>query len=682
MTATTDAEKRTGFLARLRADQSGNVVAIVAAALLPLTVMIGGGIDMSRVYMVKTRLQQACDAGVLAGRKAVGEGTFDADAQARAENFFQSNFPDGYQSTANTDFDTSSTNGGTTVTGVATTEVPTLIMDAFGKDKFDLQVTCDAKLEVSNSDIMMVLDTTGSMVCPEDSDTEECEDYIDDYGIVEGENGTTSRMVALKAAMIDFNEILADAASGTTARIRYGFVPFSSSVNVGKLVYDLDPSYLVGGSSGDTVTYQSRVPVYKKVASTTDETLKFRTGSTTYSAWTTSSACDSDSDRYASNSSSGLSIRYGTTSSSTSSSTWYASNGANSGYTNGEPATTSSEPGYYFEFSHGSWTYVFTRSGTNYGTCVRKAKKFTYTYDGTETGAEFSHYEYKAVNRDVYDYVQTGVSLISSSITDPSDNILDDPDDVTWAGCIQERETVSDASFSYNSLTESISPSGATDLDIDTAPNSAGTKWSPLWPEIAYYRLTSGGYLEDDATSNYGGKASGPCPTEARLLSEMDATSFAAYANSLNPVGGTYHDVGAIWGARLASPDGIFSDNVLEEPDNQSAVSRHMIFLTDGQLSTGYASATAYGVEWHDRKVTDDGYTDQNARHLSRFAALCDAIKAKGIRIWVISFGTDLSTSLSDCASANSTKPATDQEELINAFVSIAQSIADLRLSK
>src|SRR3546814_4518348 len=64
-----------GFLTRLLHNEAGNTLAIVAAAIFPLAGMIGGGLDMSRLYLAKTRLQQACDAGALAGRKAMGSGS-------------------------------------------------------------------------------------------------------------------------------------------------------------------------------------------------------------------------------------------------------------------------------------------------------------------------------------------------------------------------------------------------------------------------------------------------------------------------------------------------------------------------------------------------------------------------------------------------------------------------------
>ena len=79
MTAKTDAAKRTGILARLRKDQSGNTVAIFAAALFPMAGLVGGAVDMARLYSVKNRLQAGCDAGSLAARKIMGNGRWDVN---------------------------------------------------------------------------------------------------------------------------------------------------------------------------------------------------------------------------------------------------------------------------------------------------------------------------------------------------------------------------------------------------------------------------------------------------------------------------------------------------------------------------------------------------------------------------------------------------------------------------
>ena len=58
-----------GLFARLARDAAGNTLAIVAASIAPILAMVGGGVDMGRSYLAESRLQQACDAGVLAARK-------------------------------------------------------------------------------------------------------------------------------------------------------------------------------------------------------------------------------------------------------------------------------------------------------------------------------------------------------------------------------------------------------------------------------------------------------------------------------------------------------------------------------------------------------------------------------------------------------------------------------------
>ena len=59
-------------LRRVLRDRGGNTFIIVTAALMPLLAMVGGAVDIGRSYVTETRLQQACDAGVLAARKQLG----------------------------------------------------------------------------------------------------------------------------------------------------------------------------------------------------------------------------------------------------------------------------------------------------------------------------------------------------------------------------------------------------------------------------------------------------------------------------------------------------------------------------------------------------------------------------------------------------------------------------------
>ena len=60
--------------------------------------------------------------------------------------------------------------------------------------------------------------------------------------------------------------------------------------------------------------------------------------------------------------------------------------------------------------------------------------------------------------------------------------------------------------------------------------------------------------------------------------------------------------------------------------------------------------------------------------------ALCEAVKAKGIRIWVVAFASGLTSELSTCASTNSAFTASNASQLDEAFQSIAKQVGELRV--
>jgi len=211
-----------GLLARLLRDRAGNALAMAAAALFPLLAMIGGGIDIGRGYISETRLQQACDAGVLAARKRLGteaaiSGQIPEGAAAAGERFFNLNFRNGDYGTTDRTF-AMTLEDDYAVTGAATVQVPTTIMAIFGKEAIPVSVACQAQLNMANADVMMVLDVTLSMTTTNPGDT-------------------VPRIDALKDSVRNFYLQLATAASPST-RLRFGFVPYSSNVNVGGLLKD------------------------------------------------------------------------------------------------------------------------------------------------------------------------------------------------------------------------------------------------------------------------------------------------------------------------------------------------------------------------------------------------------------------------------------------------------------
>jgi Mg-chelatase subunit ChlD len=101
---------------------------------------------------------------VLAGRKAMAaSGTYGATEQAKANKMFNFNINENRTETSTAVFTSSADTTGH-VTGTATT-MPTTLMKLFTYNSLPLKVQCSAELQMSNADVMFVLDTTGSMAC-------------------------------------------------------------------------------------------------------------------------------------------------------------------------------------------------------------------------------------------------------------------------------------------------------------------------------------------------------------------------------------------------------------------------------------------------------------------------------------------------------------------------------------
>ncbi|WP_261269422.1 pilus assembly protein [Sphingomonas sp. LC-1] len=229
-----------GLLARLAGDRRGNVMALWVFSLIPLVALVGSAIDLGTGYVTRKQMQIACDAGVLAGRRAMTAGAVDDTVRAEATKFFNFNYRQGlYGSKPFTPSISSTTTSKTTVVIDAATTVPTSIMRIFGFTELPVKVSCNASQDFVNTDIVFVLDTTGSMA---DKATP---------------SDTSTKIQALRAAVLALYDQLAPIQTQLTAsgmRLRYGVVPYSSAVNVGKAIRAANPNYMLSGPW----TYQSR----------------------------------------------------------------------------------------------------------------------------------------------------------------------------------------------------------------------------------------------------------------------------------------------------------------------------------------------------------------------------------------------------------------------------------------
>lgn len=600
-----------GVLMRLAGDTAGTTLAMMAAAMIPTIVIAGSAIDVTRMYVTKTRLQQACDAGVLAGRKFLLDSaatTLDSNAQAQAQKFFGNNFKAGWMGTTAVSFSPTKT-GDNQVAGTASATVPMTIMASFGQTQKVVTTTCEARFDLADADIMFVLDTTGSMSCvPSASAT--CSGASATYTRGDGTTGyyateaSGSKLQVVRDAVLLFYDTMVANADPST-HIRYGFVPYASSVNVGS---QLQQSWLV-----DSWKYQSRRAV--------GDSPNGNYTDTTYNNQTLAQ-CDARVGRSL-------------------------------------PANTDD-----YKFDTNNAATVYTKRSYSGTTCVIRAQPMRPIWRYNQWTQDVSQFKTGAA---VQDPTKFSVSLNK------------------WQGCIEERDTTASTTFNAASLPG--------DLDPDLQPTSDATKWRPSWPEIIYDR--SGSYVAAPSDSTGTNTSWGDtnmrqsgytaCGMPAQRLQTMTRGQVSSYVNNVDfkPLGGTYHDVGMIWGTRFLSPTGPFSGDTAPWPGRNSP-NRHIIFMSDGSMAPNADIYGLYGMETLDGRVAAGSTGTLTARHNERFKAVCAAAKARNITVWMIAFGVGgvLTPEMQACASPGKAFYVPDGQSLKDKFKEIATQIAELRLSK
>jgi hypothetical protein len=208
------------MLRRLWKDTKGNTLAIFAAALVPLVVVIGSGLDLSFAYMAKAKLQNACDAAALAGRQSMDGNSWTTANETEARKFFDFNFPDGTLGAQSLAFDIDQDpNDNSQIIGIASAAIPTSLMHIFGFDTIDIQANCDAKRDLGHNDVMLVLDTTGSMTNSPSI-------------------GGDTKIVRLRNGASGLYRALEDSANGSITR--FGIVSYSQTVNVARSLKNRD----------------------------------------------------------------------------------------------------------------------------------------------------------------------------------------------------------------------------------------------------------------------------------------------------------------------------------------------------------------------------------------------------------------------------------------------------------
>jgi Flp pilus assembly protein TadG len=688
-----DAKRRGGFLSRLLRDQTGNVLAITAASVIPLIGVIGGAVDMSRIYLAKSRLQAACDSAVLAGRKAMSGTNYTDDARNRANAMFGFNFQDANYGTENTVFNSSATVDGQ-VNGTATTEIPMVLMQILGISEKDISVTCSADVQVPNIDIVFVLDVTGSM-----NDTINSVKKID----------------SLKAATKGFYDTIAAAMIGNTrSQVRYGFVPYSQAVNVSEL-FVASPDASLGQLSLDhlanSMVVESRVANFNTEVTGSGWTADPNSTPTSFDqklsttvassrapdVATTSSATkisNNDCQNYSENEAfniGGINVNVFLTprtfypGEGVGDTVLYKPEGSTSWQAN-EPTSGDSFIKATFSRVSGTWNDDNGAKTKYYRECTRRVTHTRFIKQGKTY--KFTNWTYKPVTYNSSAY-KAGTALSYVTSIDPDYAVTTagqyDPvqlrqlpnqvgltsSSMQWSQkCIEERTTTAASTFTPI-------PAAATDLDYKTGGVTNPLRWRPMMRPLTYLRS---GSAEVTTTDNYGNPSTA-CPSASmRNLRTYTESQFDAYVDTLSPNGYTYLDVGMVWGLRLISPQGMWSSRNLTGP-NGGQIARHIIFLTDGEPVSAGSTYSAYGVEQMSKRITGNTGESAATLHSRRFQALCDAERG-AVNIWAVAFGTSVTGNMSNCADPGRAMQANNTAQLTAAFTRIANEVADLRLTQ
>jgi hypothetical protein len=158
--------------------------------------------------------------------------------------------------------------------------------------------------------------------------------------------------------------------------------------------------------------------------------------------------------------------------------------------------------------------------------------------------------------------------------------------------------------------------------------------------------------------------------------------------------GGTTGNLGLVWGWRTLSPEwrGLWGDAALPLDYNTPLMDKVVIMLTDGQnqfydhppAGPSGSDYTAYG------RLHEFGFATLDAARAeldTRMTNICTAMKAQGIILYTITFGSTPNSSTQNLYRNCATEPgyywhAPNNSTLQTVFHSIAEQLSNLRIAE
>jgi Flp pilus assembly protein TadG len=240
--------KETSILQRFKSDERGATLIMFAGALMLVLVSAGGAVDIGRRAMAKDELSSAVDAAALAACRAYQVNSAGANIEQiqrdEAVKYLAANFSwarydiEPVQPTVTFPSESTSTASALNARQViktritSTVTIPTKIMKIFGLQNLTITAASECTRAQGGIEVAMVLDTTGSMN--------------------ETLNGAV-KIVSLRAATVKFINLMFGGQE-TSDYIRVNILPYSQTVNVGKL---LQPQDFQSNPQDPSVTHTS-----------------------------------------------------------------------------------------------------------------------------------------------------------------------------------------------------------------------------------------------------------------------------------------------------------------------------------------------------------------------------------------------------------------------------------------
>ncbi|WP_031235180.1 TadE/TadG family type IV pilus assembly protein [Asticcacaulis sp. AC402] len=209
------------YLRQFTSDIRGNVTMVVAFSVIPIVAAVGGGLDFANIQAARAKLQDAVDAGAIAGTLDSSATPTQTTRAAAAKKAFCGNIKDsgGLQNgfcsaksidtlaTASATLSASTSNNIMTVTYAATARVPTYLLGLVGIDTVDIDAVAKSGVSTSTAEVAFVLDNTGSM-------------------------SSNSKMTYLKSSLDAVLASLLDSTGKNYAKTKVALVPFDTQVSL------------------------------------------------------------------------------------------------------------------------------------------------------------------------------------------------------------------------------------------------------------------------------------------------------------------------------------------------------------------------------------------------------------------------------------------------------------------